>query len=142
MTIATIMRGKGDEVVTVEAHAKVREAVALLAGRRIGAMPVMEGGAVVGVISERDIVYGLADGGESLLDRAVRDVMSSPAITVTRDVTVLAALSQMTRRRIRHLPVVENESLAGIVSIGDLVKHRIDRIEQEADALRTYIQGA
>lgn len=141
MTIAAILEKKGREVVTVDAGASVRDAIALLAERRIGALIVLDGGAVAGVISERDVVGCLGREGETILDRPVRAVMSAPAITVEPGVSVLVALSEMSRRRIRHLPVVEDGRLAGVVSIGDLVAHRIRMIEQEAEAMRAYIQA-
>ena len=140
MTIAAILGSKGADVVTVAADARVADAVALLADRRIGAVPVLDGGVVAGVFSERDVIQGLAGGVAAVLDAAVRDVMTAPAVTVGPHDSVLGALSLMTRRRIRHLPVVDGGRLAGIVSIGDLVKHRIDRIEAEASAMRDYIQ--
>ena len=142
MTIAAIIEGKGHEVVSIEAGTPVRDAIDLLADRKIGALPVTSGGKVVGVMSERDIIYCLRTDGAALLDWPVERIMTSPAITVTRDMHALAALSLMTKRRIRHLPVVENEQLIGIVSIGDLVKFRIERIEQEAEAMRSYILSA
>jgi CBS domain-containing protein len=142
MTIATILSGKGDRLVSVECSTKVRDAVRLLAENRIGSLPVTRDGEVAGIMSERDIVYCLSKEGDAVLDRKVEEVMTAPAITVTPDVDVLAALSQMSHKRIRHLPVVEGGRLIGIVSIGDLVAYRIARIEQEADAMRAYIQGA
>jgi CBS domain-containing protein len=142
MTISAILQRKGGEVVALAADATVRDAVALLAGRRIGAIPVTDGGAVAGIFSERDVIYNLASHGAAVLDWPVGRVMTAPAITIEPAVPVLAALSQMTRRRIRHLPVVDGGSLVGIVSIGDLVAYRIDRIEEEAEAMRTYIQSA
>lgn len=142
MTIAAILSGKGDKVVSVECDTPVREAVRLLAEHRIGSLPVTRGDKVAGIISERDIVYCLARDGEAVLDVKVERVMTAPAITVTPEVQVLAALSQMSKRRIRHLPVVDGKQLIGIVSIGDLVAYRIARIEQEAEAMRAYIQSA
>ena len=142
MTIAVILEGKGREVFSVDSATSVREAVALLSERRIGALPVIEGGRVAGIISERDIIQCLTKEGAAMLDWAVARLMSAPAITVDSRTSVLAALSQMTKRRIRHLPVVESEQLVGIVSIGDLVAHRLARIEQEAEAMRAYIQSA
>jgi CBS domain-containing protein len=142
MTIRAIIQSKGDEVFSIEASMSVREAVHLLAERRIGALPVLEDGKVAGVFSERDVIYCLDKEGPGILDDRVGKVMTAPAITVTTDVSALAALSQMTKRRIRHLPVVEDDKLIAIVSIGDLVKYRIDRIEHEAEAMRTYIQSA
>jgi CBS domain-containing protein len=142
MTIESILENKGDRLVSVECDTPVREAVALLAEHRIGSLPVVQSGKVAGIMSERDIVYCLARDGESVLDWPVEKVMTAPAITVTADVPVMAALSMMSQRRIRHLPVVKDEHLVGLVSIGDLVAYRIARIEQEADAMRAYIQSA
>ena len=142
MTIAAILERKGGEVVSIEAAATVREAVGLLADRKIGALPVLDSGQVGGILSERDVVYCLSQEGEKVLDRPVREVMTAPAITIEPRVSVLAALSEMSRRRIRHLPVVEGGNLIGIVSIGDLVAYRIRKIEDEAEAMRAYIQSA
>lgn len=141
MTIKAILERKGGEVVTVEAGASVREAISLLSARRIGALPVTDHGEVAGIISERDIIYCLEAEGQGALDRRIAEVMTAPALTVARDLPILAALSQMSQRRIRHLPVVEENRLVGIVSIGDLVQYRIERIEEEADAMRAYIQA-
>ena len=142
MTIAAILEGKARDIVSVGADTLVRDAVALLAEKRIGAMPVLDGDRVVGIVSERDVIYCLGSDGAAMLDWPVSRVMTAPAITIEPKVSALAALSQMTRRRIRHLPVVEGERLIGFVSIGDLVAYRINRIEQEAEAMRAYIQGA
>jgi CBS domain-containing protein len=142
MTIAAILEGKPREIVSVEAGTRVRDAVALLAEKRIGALPVLEGERVVGIMSERDVIYCLSSDGAAMLDWPVSRVMTAPAITIESKVSVLAALSQMTRRRVRHLPVVDGERLVGFVSIGDLVAYRISRIEQEAEAMRAYIQSA
>ncbi len=142
MTIAAILGGQDRAVITVTGETPVSEVVALLAEKRIGAVPVLRDGRVEGIISERDILYRLASDGAALLDRPAGEVMTTPAITVTADVHVLQALGLMTKRRIRHLPVIENDTLIGFVSIGDLVKMRIDHIEAEAIAMRDYIQGA
>lgn len=142
MTIRTILEAKGDAVIDVAADMRVADAVTLLAERRIGAVPVTREGAVVGIFSERDVIYGLAREGAALLDRTIGEVMTSPAHTVTSDVAVIGALGLMTQRRIRHLPVVDEGRLIGFVSIGDLVKMRIDRIEADAEAMREYIQSA
>ncbi len=141
MTIGRLIEGR-DTPLTCPGEATVREAIALLAGRRFGALPVMDGDEVAGIFSERDVVYRLHEFGAEALDRPVHAVMTAPAVTVTPDTQVMAALSLMTRRRIRHLPVVEGGRMIGFVSIGDLVKYRIDRIESEAEAMRTYIQSA
>ena len=103
---------------------------------------MVEDGRIAGIMSERDVIYCLRDHGPEVLDWPVSRVMSSPAITADPTTDVLAALSVMTQRRIRHLPVVEDGELKGIVSIGDLVKHRMERIEAEAEAMRSYIQSA
>ena len=142
MTIASILQSKGAEVHTVELGTPVREAVALLAERRIGALPVCDGGKVAGIMSERDVIYCLRSDGAAVLEWPVERIMTSPAITVERDEQVLNALSLMTRRRIRHLPVIESGRILGIVSIGDLVKYRMDKIEREAAELLNYIQNA
>lgn len=142
MTIAAILSGKGRDVISVTAHQSLGEAAALLAERRIGAVPVMDGTQVVGIFSERDVIHALSSHGAAALDRTVGDVMTAPAITVGPSEAVIGALSLMTRRRIRHLPVVEGGRVIGLVSIGDLVKYRIDRIEADAEAMRSYIQSA
>ena len=141
MTIAAILQSKGAEVLTVDAAASVRDAVALLAERRIGALPVLRGGEVAGIMSERDVIYCLRSDGAAILDWPVERIMTAPAITVERGHDILAALSLMTRRRIRHLPVVEQGRLVGLVSIGDLVKFRMDKIEREAEQMLAYIQS-
>jgi len=140
MTIALVIANKGASIVSVDAAQSVREVVALLADRRIGAVPVLRDGVVAGIFSERDVVYGLERDGEALLSMPVGQVMTTPAITIDPGESVLVALSMMTRRRIRHLPVIDGDRLIGFVSIGDLVKYRIDGIEREAEALREYIQ--
>ncbi len=142
MTIAMVLSNKGREVATIPASATLREAVAQLAERNIGALVVTDGDAVRGIVSERDLVACLHRQGEALLDRSVSEAMSAPAITVTPDTSVLSALALITARRVRHLPVVVGGRLQGIVSIGDLVKYRIEHIEREAEAMRAYIQSA
>ena len=140
MTIASIISGANHQVFTAKRGESVGEVVARLAENRIGALPVVDGDTVVGIFSERDIVYGVAQHGSAFLVKTVGEVMTAPAITVTGDTAILSALSLMTKRRIRHLPVVENDRLTGFVSIGDLVRHRIEKIEAEASAMRDYIQ--
>jgi CBS domain-containing protein len=142
VTIATVLRDKGSAVETIAAEATVFDAVRRLGEKRIGALPVLEGGRISGIMSERDVIYCLRDHGPEVLNWPVSRVMSSPAITADPDTEVLTALSLMTQRRIRHLPVVDSGEIRGIVSIGDLVKHRMERIEAEADAMRAYIQSA
>lgn len=142
MTIAAILSSKGSDVATVPAGTSVGDAVALLASRKIGAVPVLDGSEIRGIFSERDLVRCLCDHGSGVLDWPIERVMSSPVETVDTKTPILAALGTMTQLRMRHLPVVEDGRIRGIVSIGDLVKHRIERIEAEAEALRTYIQSA
>lgn len=142
MTIAAVLRDKGGNVETISADASVFDAVRRLGAKRIGALPVVEDGRITGIVSERDVIYCLRDHGAEVLEWPVGRVMSSPAITAGPDTDVLAALALMTQRRIRHLPVVEGGRIRGIVSIGDLVKHRMERIEAEAEAMRAYIQSA
>lgn len=141
MTIATILAGKPGETVTITADHSVADAVKLLAERRIGAVPVMRDGRVAGIFSERDVIRCLAEHGTAALDQKVADAMTAPVVSIGRDEAVLGALTLMTERRFRHLPVVEGDVLVGFVSIGDLVKHRIDRIEADAEAMRAYIQS-
>ena len=142
MTIAAILSTKGGEVATVPAGTSMRDAVMVLRDRRIGALPVVDAGEIVGIFSERDLVACVCEHGSDVLDRPVDLGMSSPAVTVSSDTPILLAFAMMTQRRIRHLPVVESGEIRGIVSIGDLVKHRIECIEAEAEALRAYIQSA
>ena len=142
MTIARLIEGRSGPIISIDSSAMVREAVALLAEQRIGALPVLQGGTIAGIFSERDVVYGLAQNDQAMLDGPVGAVMTAPVISVDPQTEVLEALGLMTRRRIRHLPVVRGGAMIGFVSIGDLVKYRIDRIESEAQAMRSYIQSA
>ena len=143
MTIARIIAGRSTAtVITAAARLSVRDAVDLLAKHRIGALPVMDGNRCIGIFSERDVIYCLAREGAAALDRPVSALMSGTPVTVTPDTDVIEALSLITRRRVRHLPVLEGETFVGFVSIGDLVKHRIETVEQEAQAMLSYIQTA
>lgn len=142
MTIAAILGGKGHDIVSISGDRSVADAVSLLATKRIGALPVMNGDRVVGIFSERDVIYCLARDGAATLDKLVSEVMTASPITAAPGDSVLEALALMTKRRIRHLPVIDGGRCVGFVSIGDLVKHRIDRIEADAEAMRTYIQSA
>lgn len=141
MTIAAILKDKGD-IQSLDPDATVAEAVALLAEKRIGAVPVLDSGRVVGIFSERDVIHCLqADGGDALRQR-IGDVMTKAVKSIGPNESAIGALSLMTQRRIRHLPVIDGGRLVGFVSIGDLVKYRIDRIEADAAAMREYIQSA
>src|SRR5690348_4633588 len=116
MTIASVIESKGSAVETIGAEASVADAVQRLGEKRIGALPVVDGDRIAGIMSERDVIYCLRTHGADVLDWPVSRVMTSPAITADMDMDVLAALALMTKRRIRHLPVVENGAVAGIVS--------------------------
>ena len=142
MTITAILQGKGHEVTQVRPDDSVLSVVQLLSERRIGCVPVVEDGEVRGVFSERDLVHRIAREGATVLERRVEEVMTTPAITTDEKTPVIHCLSLMTKKRVRHLPVVVDGRLAGLVSIGDLVKFRIDSIESEAASLRDYIQSA
>ncbi len=142
MNIQAILAAKGRHVSTIGPDLTLAQAVSLLGEKRIGALPVVDNGQVLGILSERDLVYNLRDRGADVLQWPVSKVMTAPAITVDPFTSILTALAMMTRRRIRHLPVIEGGELVGIVSIGDLVKHRMERIEEEAEAMRAYIQSA
>ena len=143
MEISRLIEGRASSnVISSTVDAPVREAIALLASKRIGAVPIMEGGRIVGIFSEHDVIYRLADEGDACLERPIGEVMTAPAITVERSATVLDALALMTKRRIRHLPVVDGETMCGFISIGDLVKARLDEIQHEAEAMREYIRTA
>lgn len=142
MTIAAILAAKGAHVATIGPDATIAAAAGQLGAHRIGAIPVVAGHQILGILSERDIVAALPARGAALLDQRVESLMSAPAITCRPEDGVLAALARMTDKRIRHLPVVDVAGrLVGIVSIGDLVKHRISRFEREADEMRAYIQS-
>lgn len=143
MTIARIIAERGlSDIIACDCTTPVSEVVRTLATKRIGALPVMREGRVVGIVSERDVIYRLADHGGSCLDLPVEAIMTSPAVTVEPATTVDEALGMMTRRRFRHFPVVENGELVAFISIGDLVKHKMVEVQGEAEALRHYITVA
>lgn len=141
MTIAKIIGDREpSDIIACDVSTPVNEVVRMLAGKRIGALPVLRDGKVAGIVSERDIVYCLADKGRNCLDDPVEAIMTSPAVTIDPKTSIDEALALMTRRRFRHFPVVEGDRLVAFVSIGDLVKYKIDEIEHEAAALRDYIK--
>ena len=143
MNVETILRNKGNWVATIRPGAAIADAVGMLRKERIGALVVSEDGSGVdGVLSERDIVIALAEYGEELLSHAVDEIMTRNVITCDPSDTVGELMAEMTNRRIRHFPVVKEGRLRGIVSIGDLVKSRLDEIEFEANSLRSFIAGA
>lgn len=143
MDIARLIGARRPEdVISCDEATSVHDAVQLLAGRRIGAVPVMRGDALVGIFSERDVLYRLAEEGASCLGRSVGEVMTAPPITVTPQTSCDETMALMTRRRIRHLPVLDGNRMVGFISIGDIVKSRIDAAEAEAEQMRNYIQSA
>ncbi len=142
MNIARIIAQRGpSDIIACDVSTPVSQVVQTLATRRIGALPVLRDGQVAGIVSERDVIYRLADHGRECLDLPVGEIMTSPAITVEAGTTIDEALGMMTRRRFRHFPVVEGGALIGFISIGDLVKHKMDEVQHEAEALRNYIQA-
>ena len=140
MNIGTLIEGRASsDIISVEVGQTVRDAVRILAEKRIGALPVLKQGRVAGIFSERDVIHRLAEEGQSCLDQRVGDVMTSPAITVERATLIDDALALMTRRRIRHLPVIESEAMCGFISIGDLVKSRFDEVQHEDQAVVVHL---
>lgn len=140
MSVAHILKEKGSEVVGIASNASIAEAVDLLALHRIGALIVKDGrGAVAGILSERDIVRGLARDGEALFAERVEEVMTREVVTTSPGESIGRVRELMTQGRFRHLPVIEDGRLVGVISIGDVVKHRIREAELEASALKDYI---
>jgi CBS domain-containing protein len=143
MNVETILRNKGRDVATIEPGASVAQAVDRLHRLGIGALVVSaDGQSVDGIVSERDIVAALAQFGNELLSLPVSQIMTRGALTCEPSDTVAELMAEMTNRRVRHLPVVQDRALSGIVSIGDLVKSRLDEVEYEADSLRSFIATA
>ncbi len=141
MLVTEILKAKGDTVFTVAPDETLEQAARLLEDRRVGAMIVLDGEAVVGILSERDIVSAVARDGQDALGRAVDCCMTRDVVYASPNETVDQLLGRMTNRRIRHLPVVHGGKLCGIVSIGDLVKSKIDEVQAEAEGLRSYISA-
>ena len=143
MNIARIIAQRtASDIIACDVATPVSEVVQTLASKRIGALPVLRDGRVVGIVSERDVIYCIEAEGEASLSKKVGEVMTAPAITATPATKVDEALELMTRRRIRHLPVVDGGAMCGFVSIGDLVKSQVDDLAREAEAMRSYIQSA
>lgn len=142
MLLSQILRSKGDTVFTVSPDASLSEVAGLLHARRVGALVVMQNDAVVGIVSERDLVRAVAEAGAGCLSRQVAAYMTANVLFAQPSETVDSLLSRMTDRRIRHLPICEGDRLVGIVSIGDLVKSKITEVEAEADGLKAYIAAS
>ena len=143
MTVKTILARKGNNVVTIEPNATLAQAAKLLAERRIGAVLVLGiEGRVAGILSERDIVRVLAERGAAVLNERVEQVMTRKVFTCGESDTVAKVMEQMTGGKFRHVPVVDQGHPIGIISIGDVVNHRLHEIESESEALREYILTA
>ncbi len=143
MNVDAILKVKGDAVVTIAPTASIAEAVTALCQHRIGALVVSASGREpLGILSERDILHALGANGAGALDRRVEDLMTKTVVTCGPQDRVADLMALMTERRIRHIPVLRNGKLAGIVSIGDVVKNRLDEIELETTSLKAYVAGA
>ena len=143
MNVETILRAKGSRVATVSPQASIAVAVATLQREHVGALVVSrDGDSVDGILSERDIIHGLAGLGIGLLETKVEQLMTRRVFTCTPRDSIADLAAQMTQRRIRHIPVLRDGMLAGIVSIGDVVKARLDEMEYETNSLRSFIAGA
>jgi CBS domain-containing protein len=142
MTVRAILDSKGHHIQSVEPEAKLSAAIKLLGERKIGAVLVMSKGHIDGILSERDIVRVLSERGASVLDEPVSEVMTRKVISCRQSDTVAAIMEMMTTGKFRHLPVVEGERVVGLISIGDIVKWRVQEYENEQEALRQYIKTA
>jgi len=143
MNVEQLLSDKGREVISVQPHRTLAEAVRVLSERRIGAVAVMGAdGGLVGILSERDIIRALGAEGGAALDSAVSRVMTAKVVTCRPQTSVDELMEIMTTGRFRHVPVIENGRVIGIVSIGDVVKHRVAAIEAESRAMRNYIAMA
>src|SRR3954462_11182742 len=142
MTVRSILDTKGHDILSIEPDAKLSAAVKMLSERRIGAVLVMSGGRIEGILSERDIVRVLGERGASVLEEPVSAVMTRKVISCRQADTVSAIMEMMTLGKFRHLPVVEEGKVVGLISIGDIVKWRVKEYETEQEALRDYIKTA
>jgi CBS domain-containing protein len=140
MNAEMILKAKGNEVITTDPETTVAKAVAKMQQKKIGALVIVGDGAeIAGIVTERDVLHGLAEHGAALLEKKVGDIMTCEVLTAAPGDDVDTLMGLMTRRRCRHIPVEENGVLCGVISIGDLVKSRLDEVEREADQLRDYI---
>lgn len=139
MLVETVLRAKGNTVVTTGSEATVGEAARVLAANRIGALVVVDRGEIVGVFSERDIVRGMADQGERLFHMPIAELMTRNVVTCAPGDSLESLMATMTNRRLRHLPVIDGGRLVGIVTIGDVVKNRLEEATMVADSLKRYV---
>ena len=140
MTVACILQRKGREVSTVEPTLTLRDVVDVMDAKHIGAMVILVGdGGLLGIVSERDVVRAIAQRGPDALDHPVSDYMTRNVVTTSEHESIVAAVQKMSDGRFRHMPVMENGRLAGLISTGDAVKYRLEQMEQEQAALRDYI---
>jgi CBS domain-containing protein len=140
-TVRQLLEGKKPGVVTIDASEPVRTAIQLMADHYIGALPVLEGGKLAGIVSERDYARTVVLMGRKSTETVVGTIMTAPVVVVGPQVTVNECMVLMTEKRIRHLPVVEDGALIGVISIGDCVKAVIDEQRHEIEDLRRYIAG-
>ena len=142
MTVRSILDTKGHDILSVEPDAKLSAAVKMLSERRIGAVLVMSNGRIEGILSERDIVRVLGERGAAVLDEPVSAVMTRKVVSCREKDTVSSIMERMTSGKFRHLPVVEDDKVVGLISIGDIVKWRVKEFENEQEALQNYIKTA
>jgi CBS domain-containing protein len=136
MMIKTILKNKGDAVITVSVFESVRDAMRMMVEHKIGALVLTNGADVVGVVSERDVLQAISNGGATILNAPVGHLLASSLVAVSPEETTKRVMHLMTHSRIRHLPVMEKGQLVGIVSVGDIVKYRLEELEMESNVLR------
>jgi CBS domain-containing protein len=136
MMIKTILKNKGEAVITIGVFESVRDAMGTMVQHKVGALVLKNGAEVIGVVSERDILQAIADRGAAILSAPVGHIVTGPVVAVSPEETTKRVMHLMTHSRIRHLPAMENGRLIGIVSVGDIVKYRLEELEMESNVLR------
>lgn len=142
MLVSDILRTKGSDVVSAAPSLSVAGAAALLAQHRIGSILIMKGDAIAGILSERDVVRGVADRGAACLEQKVTDLMTAKVVTVNPSQTIAHVMETMTTGRFRHVPVLDDGKVVGMISIGDVVKHRLAETQDEVQHLAAYVAGS
>jgi CBS domain-containing protein len=142
MMIKTILKNKGDTVIRIGVFESVRDAMRIMVERKIAALVVTNGEEVIGIVSERDIVQAISKNGATVFNAPVGHIVSRPLVAVSPEETTNRVMHLMTHSRVRHLPVIENGRLAGIVSVGDIVKYRLEELEMESNVLRDLAVAA